>query len=222
MKQREILVGVGILVIMGLVLSFVFSAQKQQGREAMALRTLQQWGIALNLYLIDHNHTLPSVGTTPVVDASPQSWFNALPPYLSRTPLSSLPPGERPRPGEASFWVSPASPPQRFWDENEFYFGYAMNAALQPDPDARAFKISELEVPAKVIFMGETSGFSPALTPENIRTLWGPGSPGSPRSSANILFADGHVEVVQRSVLESPEARTVKALEERKISWFME
>jgi prepilin-type processing-associated H-X9-DG protein len=222
MKQREILVGVGILVIMGLVLSFVFSAQKQQGREAMALRTLQQWGIALNLYLIDHNHTLPTIGTAPVVDASPQSWFNALPPYLSRKPLSSLPPGERPRPGVASFWVSPASPPQRFWDESEFYFSYAMNAALQPDPDARAFKISELEVPAKVIFLGETSGFSPALTPENIRTLWGPGSPGSPRSSANILFADGHVELVQRSALESTEARTVRALQERKISWFME
>jgi prepilin-type processing-associated H-X9-DG protein len=222
MKQKEILVGVGILVILGLVLAMVFSAQKQQGREALALRTLQQWGIALNLYLIDHNHTLPSVGSIPVPEAPPQSWFNALPPYLSRAPLSTLPPGERPRPGQASFWVSPASPPQRVWDENEFYFGYAMNAALQPDPDLRAFKISELEVPAKVIFMGETSGFSPALDPGNIRTFWGPGSPGSPRSTANILFADGHVESVSRSTLDAPETRSIESLKNDDISWFLE
>lgn len=222
MKQKQILLAAGILAILGLVLAFVFSAQKQQAREAMALRTLQQWGIALNLYLIDHGHVLPDVGTTPVEDAPEQSWFNALPPYLSRTPLSKLPPGERPRPGQASFWVSPASPQQRFWDENEFYFGYAMNAALQPDPKLRPFKISELDVPGRVIFMGETSGFSPALTPESLRTFWGPGSPGSPRSRANILFADGHVELVGRATLEQPESRSVKSLKEGGISWFME
>jgi hypothetical protein len=82
--------------------------------------------------------------------------------------------------------------------------------------------ICELEVPGKVIFMGETSGFSPALTPESMRTLWGPGSPGSPRSTANILFADAYAELVARSILDSPETRSVKALEERNITWFLE
>jgi len=222
MRQRELFLAAAIVIILGLVLAMVFSAQKQQNREAMAMRTLQQWGIALNLYLIDHNHTLPSIGTTPIPEASPESWFNALPPYLSRTPLSELPPGERPRPGVPSFWVSPASPPQRFWDENEFYFGYAMNAALQPDPDIRSFKISELEVPSRVIMLGETSGFSPHLSPQDVRTLWGPGSPGSPRSRAHILFCDGHVELVPRSTLEAPENQTVRALAEGEISWFLE
>jgi type II secretory pathway pseudopilin PulG len=60
MKQRERLVAVGILIILRLVLAFVFSAQKQQGREAMALRTLQQWGIALNLYY--RSQSYPPIG----------------------------------------------------------------------------------------------------------------------------------------------------------------
>jgi hypothetical protein len=184
------------------------------------VRNLQQWGIALNLYLIDNDNNLPLVGSIPVSAEESKAWFNALPPYLSRPTLASLPPGERPRPGVESFWVSPASTPVRAWDDTVFFFGYGMNRFLQPDPDLRSFRIHELERPGQVIFMSEKKGYDSSLTPEDILSLWGTGM--NPESI--VLFCDGAVRKVPRAVLvNDPDTLSVRNLElEGGISWFKE
>ena len=220
MKYREWALGGVILLILGLVLALVWGQQRSNAREASALRNLQQWGIALNLYLIDNDNDLPLVGAVPVDSAQSLAWFNALPPYLSRPPLATLPPGQRPRPGVESFWVSPATQPVRAWDDAVFYFGYGMNRFLQPDPELRSFRIHELERPGQVIFLSEKAGYDPALTPENILSPWGTGA--DPASL--VLFCDGHVEKVPRNVLvEDPQTLSVRNLEtEGGLSWFKE
>jgi len=223
MKLREILLVGGILVLLAVTLFFVFRGQQETATSIAAMRNLQQWGIALNLYLIDHDNQLPLVGSTPIEEASEGAWFNALPPYLSRPPLSKLAPGSRPRPGVASLWISPYSKPVRAWDEREFFFNYAMNQFLQPDPAERSFKINELGLPGKVIFLGETAGFSPALTPENVQTDWGRRSSLDPRALAHILFCDGHVDLVSRETLvNDPLTLSLGATEEGGITWFKE
>lgn len=220
MKARELIFAGTVLLILGLVLALVLGQQRSNAREAAAVRNLQQWGIALNLYLIDNDNNLPLVGSVPVEAEETKAWFNALPPYLSRPSLAALPPGERPRPGVESFWVSPASPPVRVWDEQVFYFGYGMNRFLQPDPDLRSFRIHELERPAQVIFMSEKGGYDPALTPEEVLSFWGTGM----HPESLVLFCDGHVQKVLREVLvNDPDTLTVRNLDrEGGISWFKE
>jgi prepilin-type processing-associated H-X9-DG protein len=220
MKARELIFGLTVLLILGLVLALVLGQQQSNAREASALRNLQQWGIALNLYLIDNDNNLPFVGSMPVSADEAKAWFNALPPYLSRPALATLPPGERPRPGVDSFWVSPASAPVRSWDDEVFYFGYGMNRYLQPDPDLRSFRIHELERPGQVIFMSEKAGYDSTLTPENILSPWGSGM----HPEAMVLFCDGHVRKTPRPILvDDPQTLSVQNLEtEDGITWFKE
>lgn len=221
MKPREWLLGSGILVVLAVVLILIWGRQASEAESAQALRQLQQWGIALNLYLLDNENTLPSVGGLPVVEEQDRAWYNALPPYLGRPAVASLAPGQRPRPGVPSFWVGPSSTPTQAWDDQEFFFGYAMNGFLQPDPALRSFKVGELGRPGQVIFLGETAGFTPVLTPENVLTPWGPGRGTSPRSVAQILFCDGHVEPLTRAVLlDDPATRSAANLTTGGPSWF--
>ena len=223
MKSREWLFGGGILLLLGFVLLFIWRQQTEEAREAQALRQLQQWGIALNLYLLDNDNILPAVGGMPISAEQSHAWYNALPPYIGRPALASLAPGERPRPGVLSFWVGPTSRSVRAWDENEFFFGYGMNRFLQPTPEDRSFKVGELGRPGQVIFLGEIAGFEPVLTPETILTPWGPGRGESPRSQGKILFCDGHVEGVSREVLlDDPATRQAANLAAGGISWFKE
>ena len=220
MKAREILVAVVVAATTAAILATVFSRQQQNARVAAASRNLQQWGIALNLYLMDNRSQLPGVGGTPVTEEQSEAWYNALPPYLSRPALASLPPGERPRPGVPSLFISPASKAARIWDPEVFYFNYAMNRYLQPEGWDRGFKIFEMGHPANIIFLGETSGYTPALEPADIATAWGGRRPD--RQQGFVLFCDGHVRLVSRSELLDPESLRAAAADSGGVSWFKE
>jgi prepilin-type processing-associated H-X9-DG protein len=221
MKPREILLAgaVGILLIVAGIVWLLARGKDASGADSA--RNLQQWGIALNLYLIDNENQLPEVGSTPIESSQKNAWYNALPEYLSMTPLADLPPGKRPQPGVPSFWIDPTSKKPRVWDPNVFYFNYAMNRYLQPQADVRSFRINELNYPGNVVFLTEVNDYEPAATPETVAFLHGK-RPGSPSAVANVLFCDGHVAPVTRSVLvDDPEARTAAAAE-KGVSWFQQ
>ncbi len=218
MKPREIVLAsiVGLLLLAAAIGWWI-----ARGREATGVasaRNLQQWGIALNLYLIDNENQLPEVGVAPVTPAQEKAWFNALPVYLSQTPLADLPPGQRPKPGVPSLWVDPNSRSPRNWDPEVFYFNYAMNRFLQPKADVRSFKINELTYPGNVVFLVEVNDYEPAATPDTVVFPHGPGR--GPRALTNVLFCDGHVAPVTRAALvDDPAARTA-ANAETGVSWF--
>lgn len=216
MKPRQIF-----LLILLVVLLFGGYAwfQKRQAatREARALRQLQLWGIALNLYLIDNDNVLPDVGTD--FSPNPSAWFEVLPPYLSQPPLSELiREGKNPAPGQPSLWSSPRTSKPRVWDSSQIYSTWAMNSALQPDPTLRPFRIQELETPGNVIFLTEGSGFSPGLRPHELSS-----APGLPKKTPNppVLFCDGHALPIPRQTLLAPETRKADNLPNG-ISWFIE
>ena len=223
MKIPDWLLAGVVLMVLALVLGNIWMKQQEEAREADALRNMRQWGIALNLHLMDNDNRLPEVGYTPVDKEQTNAWFNALPLYISQTPLAALPEGERPRPGVPSLWMNPRLKPRRIWDPSEFFFAYGMNRYLQPDPSLRSFTIPELGHPSQIIFLSEQESFSPALEPRDVVTLWGKGRPNSPTSEAFVLFCDGHVERIPRSrLVDIPSNLGTEHLSEGGISWFKE
>lgn len=223
MKLSEWLVGGVVLFVLLSVLGTIWMRQGEEAMDAAGLRNLRQWGIALNLYLMDNDNRLPEVGSTPVSAEQDRAWFNTLPLYISQKPLAELAIGERPRPGVPSLWMNPKLKARRVWDPAEFFFAYGMNRWLQPDPVLRSFTISELERPGQVVFLSEKNGFNPALEPEEVVTLWGRARPDSPMAEAHVLFCDGHVELVgRRDLVDNPAVLGAGNLENGGLSWFKE
>lgn len=217
---REVIVMIVILVVLAAVITTILMKQRQDALLVAGSRNLQQWGIALNLYLIDNDNQLPEVGEAPVTVEQTKAWYNSLPLYISRPSLASLPPNERPRPGVQSPWIDPASEKVRVWDSSQFYFQYGMNQALQPDPKARSFKIYEIESPGNVVMMAPISEYSPASTPDKVVFRYG-GRPTSPRAATFVLFCDGHVEKVTRArLVDDPDSRLAASAAQGKLSWF--
>ncbi len=219
MRPRELLlaIAVGILLIVAVIAWLMGRNQDASG--AASARNLQQWGIALNLYLIDNENQLPDTGAAPVAATQEKAWYNALPPYLSQTALADLPPEQRPRPGVPSLWIDPSLKPVRIWDSDTFFFSYAMNRALQPQTGVRSFKINELNFPGNVVFLTEVNGYEPFVTPDTVDFSHGRRA-NSPTSIANVLFCDGHVAPLTRAVLvDDPSARAASAAANG-VSWF--
>ena len=218
MKPREILLAATVGVLLVAAAATWFLARGKDATGAASARNLQQWGIALNLYLIDNENQLPETGATPIEAAQLKAWYNALPPYLSQTPLADLPPDQRPRPGVPSLWIDPSLKPVRIWDADQFFFGYAMNQALQPQAGVRSFKINELNYPGNVVFLTEVNGPDPFVTPETVVFRHG-SRPNSPSAIAIVLFCDGHVAPVTRAVLVDDTVARSASAAENGVSW---
>lgn len=219
MKPREILLAgaVGVLLLVAGIAWI--RARGQDAAGVASARNLQQWGIALNLYLIDNENQLPEVGGEPIDSKQTKAWYNGLPPYLSQTPLAELPAGQRPRPGVPSLWIDPVLKPVRTWDGEQFYFNYGMNHALQPQAGVRSFKINELNYPGNVVFLTEVDGYDPDVTPETV--AFRHGRTKSAAAIAQVLFCDGHVAPVTRAVLTSEDSLSAAAAE-KGVSWFQQ
>jgi len=217
---REILIGAAILVVLAVVLTGIFLKQQAEARRLASSRNLQQWGIALNLYLIDNENQLPDVGKDPVTPEQKKAWFNALPPYISQSPLADLPAGSRPRPGVPSLWIDPSSKPVKVWDPEVFFFNYGMNKSLQPVEGTRSFRIYEINYPAHVVFLAEVEGYIPAIGPEDVVFRQGGARPSSPKAETQVLFCDGHVQLVTREKLVNDPTALSAAAAEQGVSWF--
>jgi len=221
MKPREIFaVSVAVIALAAFGVSW-FLSRGSAANAAQSARILQQWGIALNLYLIDNQNQLPEPGVTPVSRDQTSAWYNALPPYIGQKSLADLPAGSRPQPGVPSLWIVPGDRVPRAWDPEVFYFNYAMNQFLQPNAEVRSFRIYEIDNPQNVVFMTEVDQYESGVTPSRVTFRFGAGG-RSPRGVANVLFCDGHVEPVTRAVLvDDPASRLADSAAEG-VSWFEE
>jgi prepilin-type N-terminal cleavage/methylation domain-containing protein len=85
----ELLVVIAIIVILAAILFPVFAHAREKARQTHCLSNLRQLGMALGMYLQDHEETFPPVGYPSVENGSPCffSFAFALMPY-QRTPIS--------------------------------------------------------------------------------------------------------------------------------------
>jgi prepilin-type processing-associated H-X9-DG protein len=198
MTRREWCVVVALVIIALLVALPYFQQYRARSHAAVSQANLQQWGIALNLFLIENKSQLPVVGSgkseTDRLDA--YAWYEALPPYLSQPSLSSLPPHRRPVPGDESLWIDPAAQEKKLASGEEFHFHYGMNRFLQPDSGALSLKIYEVENPGSVVFLTEVNGGDPGAVPSTVDSRHGGG-----KRMVHVLFCDGFVTAVPASEL---------------------
>ncbi|MFV0337317.1 MAG: hypothetical protein ACK5LK_03625 [Chthoniobacterales bacterium] len=210
-----------ILLITLAVISAIWHNQIAAANRAASLRNLQQWGIALTLYLMDHDSQLPEIGSAPIASTQTRAWYNALPPYLSQKPLADVLPNEFIQSDEPSIWIDPSSKKSEKSADKEL-FQYGMNRYLQPDPTLPSFTINELQHPSKIIFLTEVASREPFATPKDIAYRRA-AKPTAPNAEAFVTFADGHVASVERSRLSnSADSLRAAAASEGKISWFKE
>jgi len=189
LTRKEIVV-VAALGVLALAIAVPwFQHQARAAARTTTLQNLRQWGIALNLYLVENDHTLPAAGSSL---EDPAAWFNTLPPYLSLPPLSETPPSQA---GPGTLWTDPAAATPSAASAASLVT-YGMNAWLQPDPASGPWRIYDIEDPAATLFLVEAQpGRLRALPPD---AAFRHGRPAPhPESHAHALFCDGHVEPIR-------------------------
>ncbi len=215
---REILLLV-VLTLMLLAALIPFLRRGKTSSESVAaMNNLVQWGIGLNLYLIEHNNRLPQVGPTQADSTLDDVWYNALPPYLSQAPYSKMiEPGFKKSDNSTIIWSDPGLE-KMFGKTGEiFIFPYAMNRFLQPTLTQPAYAIYDVQSPRSVIFLSESASTDPGLLPPAVSYRYDR-KPDSPSAIAHVLFLDGHVAPVKREIL-SAEPTTAAGDAMPEVSW---
>jgi len=212
-RLRETIIVTIALILLIVVLVPVFRKRSEQDLSRMSAQNLMQWGIALNLYMIENDNTLPEVGPNQVDPELEAAWYNGLPPYLSQTPLGKLSrlevDGQNP-----SLWVDPSVPPDQVPRYVDYPFTYAMNRYLQPSLEFPAARIFDLQNPGAVVFLTEVLGTDPGALPADVRFRHGDKEP-----RAHVLFTDGHVELVHSDDLVGNPAALAPETELAAVSW---
>ncbi len=198
LSKLEILVAGGLLLLaMAVAIPWFLGAKSDRLRQRSA-NNLLQWGIALNLYLIDHNNRLPLPGSDQPSGDEADAWYNALPVYISRKPITQLAPGPFPEGTEESIWVNPTAVKEATsLPGGSYIFYYAMNRHLVGKSENDALRIYQINNPTATVFLSETCSALPFMDAPGLHYGYGKKVP-SPEASAHVLFCDGHVEIVPK------------------------
>ncbi|MEM6822604.1 MAG: hypothetical protein AAF558_11770 [Verrucomicrobiota bacterium] len=188
-SSTEWLILLALLLVGIAVIVPVYYSHAQKGKQQTSLNNLLQWGIALNLYLIENQNELPSVGSDAPSNDEPSAWYNALPLYISQPALTELQDSPRALTG---LWINPAAPEKPLSHGAQYFFYYAMNRWLQPNLSKPALRIYDIEDPTSTVFMTETYNTRPYALPSDVDYRFGKKDSGE--AIAHVLFCDGHVE----------------------------
>lgn len=211
--------GVGLIAVATLLPAYL--STQERARQISGMQNLQQWGIALNLHLMDNAGQFPEVGSAAVDSRQTRAWYNALPTYLDEAALSAMPVGQRPRPGTKSLWMDPSSKPLRAIPAESYYFNYGMNQFLQSPGKDRPVRLAELPNPGRVIFMSRVSGYTPWAIPDNVIFSSEDKPWVKAPEAAPVLFCDGHAEVVDRKHLVDDPQVTASPQSHSGMTWFV-
>jgi len=201
-SRIEGLLALGLTMVLVLLGSASMKGCGSDNKRQRSANNLLQWGIALNLYLIDNNNRLPVPGSEIPSPDEAEAWYNSLPLYISRPPMTQLAPGPFPEGTRESIWVNPRAVPQaESLPKGTYVFYYAMNRFLNGDQPDEPLRIYEVNNPTETVFLIEAC--SPLPFTDRANVFYGFGKqPPSPEASAHVLFCDGHVELVQKSQID--------------------
>ncbi|GAT32883.1 prepilin-type N-terminal cleavage/methylation domain-containing protein [Terrimicrobium sacchariphilum] len=187
----EVLVAISLVAIAASVTTNWVNTGIEKARGAECVGHLQQWGVALQLYIQDHDGFLPRRGQgvrpVTVIDRD-EDWFNCLPPYLEMSPYKELyAHGQAPRPGLRSIFLCPGA---KIPEDCVHFISYGMNMYLSRWDQRDASRVVQLPRPSSLAFLADSPGGYASTVPSRSEYSVVPRHSGG----ANVVFLDGHVQ----------------------------
>jgi len=187
----EMLVSISLVAIAASVTTGWVNTGITKARSAECAGRLQQWGIALQLYIQDHDGFLPRRGQgvrpVTVIDRD-EDWFNCLPPYLEMSPYKDLyARGQVPRPGQRSVFLCPDA---KVPEDGRHFISYGMNMYLSRWDQRDASRVVQLPKLSSLAFLADSPGGYASTVPSRSEFSVAPRHSGG----ANVVFVDGHVQ----------------------------
>lgn len=202
----ELLVAISIVAVLAAILIPVLSSVRQRSLSAACQSNLRQMGVALNVYVAEHDGVfIPAAVYRPVDQGIYLYWYEMLEPYMGGSPED---PKNRP-----AWQLCPAKDIKPMTLETVGYgwnsrnFGHATGGNNDPDPaddpDGVYSRLMQVENPADTIIIGDSKDATTDDQAYQNRYLYESGQLLAERHSGggNYLFVDGHVEWMRSAEL---------------------
>jgi prepilin-type N-terminal cleavage/methylation domain-containing protein/prepilin-type processing-associated H-X9-DG protein len=181
----ELLVVIAIIAILAALLLPALGQAKEKANGAACLNNLKQWGLATQIYVVDHNDFLPPDGTpNPGDSATNSGWYVQLPQVLGMPRYHDMP--WRTNANAAlnrTIWLCPTNP-RRSNGNNLFH--YCLNENINGTGVAnRPVKISSLRNHSALVWLFDSKNLPAVGTPNYVHTNLHSGG-------AQFTFLDGH------------------------------
>ena len=180
----ELLVVIVIIAILAALLLPAISRVKARAQAAVCLNNLRQWGLATQLYALDHGDFLPPEGAPNPTLHARTGWYIQLPLELGLPPYTAMPwrtnPALTPR---RSIWICPSNP-RRSNGRNLFH--YCLNENVNGTGDRnRPIRLSSVREPSTLVWLFDSKN-RPAVG------SWNFAHTNLHRAGAQFTFLDGH------------------------------
>jgi prepilin-type N-terminal cleavage/methylation domain-containing protein/prepilin-type processing-associated H-X9-DG protein len=178
----ELLVVISIVAILSALALPGFREGGQRVKSAICLNNLKQWGLATQLYALEHDDWLPKDGA-PNGTSKRQGWYIDLPAQLGipnyhtltwRTNAVQKPP--------KCLWICPAN---RTRSNGNNLFHYCLNAHVNGSGAGNQIKLSSIPSPGKTIWLFDNGKRAAVAQHNNVHTNLHAGG-------AQFSFLDGH------------------------------
>jgi prepilin-type processing-associated H-X9-DG protein len=181
----------GIITILTALAASSYATALARAKSADCTGNLNQWGVALQLYMNDNDGYLPRRGQgvqALFVINRPTDWFNCLPPYLGMKSYDDLyTGGQAPHAGQKSIFVCPEAVSAPGYT---YFIAYGMNMYLSRWDQPNASKIGQLPNISTLAFLSDSPGgyasTVPSANPYSVQARHS--------GRANVVFVDGHVQ----------------------------
>lgn len=174
-----------VIAIMGILAAVLFSAlvqAKQKVHGAVCLNNLRQWGLATQLYALDHEDWLPRDGSPNGISRN-SGWYIDLPRLLDVPDYHQMPwRTNSSHPLTKSIWICPANK-NRSNGNNLFH--YCLNAHVNGSGTGNQVKLTSIPEPVYTIWLFDNGKRAAVAQHNNVHT-------NIHSRGAQFTFLDGH------------------------------
>lgn len=183
----ELLVVIGIVGWLCVSTMTALSRGKGHARGVLCLGNLKQWGVATQIYAMDHDDRLPPEGDPSPDEMTRSGWYIQLPQVLGLAPYGLMPWRTNPMFSAGGTIYACPSNPRRSNGRNLFH--YCLNERVDGTGtnDGGVQRLGLVSEPGVVVWMFDNGGLAAVARENNVHT-------NLHSRGAQFLFLDGHAK----------------------------